>query len=500
MTQLTPWWPKAAAATGAAAMTFVVFRHLRRLDTLLVVQDPAREEENVDEVGVNDEARQLTIQKYVSEVGSKLGANTPADAVMRAGDIAKFLAFGESFRTLLTVRPDVGQGELLKVTDWYRLTPENYDRTTFHVEVDVAGTGIEELVNGANGKALSVYATNDFDAVSKFLKVMGLDPFQVIACDEIAPQEQDGLVVLTTVQKLFVQFLDIFGKPTKEFLKKLTPYAHDILEKIQIAELTLDRKQDEFLDRQARSFTYADYLMEFKSLNIPVEKYLDIVPTIKQRVYSICSSSDYRPGKCQLLVVREDWGAKGGETKYGFCSSFLTFLRPGERLLGNSTHSVMKIPENKTAHVFMAGLGTGLAPFRAFVEQRKCWKDQGHEIGKMTLFFGGRYSNTEYYYKKELEAFEREGIVTCCNAWSRDGPQKVYVQHKIKEQENLIWEHLGKKRSQGYFFLCGSKQPEKDVYRTLLEIFQTKGNMTAESASHKMEELQSKGRYVTEVY
>mmetsp|Transcript_12265 Transcript_12265/g.18584 ORF Transcript_12265/g.18584 Transcript_12265/m.18584 type:complete len:119 (+) Transcript_12265:2-358(+) len=118
----------------------------------------------------------------------------------------------------------------------------------------------------------------------------------------------------------------------------------------------------------------------------------------------------------------------------------------------------------------------------------------------MTLFFGGRYSKTEYYYRDEFEAFEKEGLLKCCNAWSRDTAQKVYVQHKIKEEENDIWEQLGKPGSTGYFFLCGSKQPEKDVYRTLIGIMQTKGNMTEAQAQAKMESLQAEGRYVTEVY
>merc|ERR1719327_2077068 len=246
--------------------------------------------------------------------------------------------------------------------------------------------------------------------------------------------------------------------------------------------------------------TFADYMLEFKSLQIPVEKYMELVPTIKQRVYSICSSSDYRPGKCQLLVVREDWQAKGGDTKFGLCSSFLTFVRQGAWTVGHSTHSVMNMPEDKSVPVFMAGLGTGLAPFRAFVEQRKHEKSKGIKVGPLTLFFGGRYSKAEYYYRDEFEAYEAEGLVKCCNAWSRDGKNKVYVQHKIAEEAESIWEHLGKEGSKGYFFLCGSKQPEKDVYKALTEIMKTKGGMSDDKAKAKLEELQANGRYVTEVY
>jgi len=445
-------------------------------------------------------AQAVAVERYVADTKGKLDAGVKDADLDKIGDLFKYVAFKSEYKTQFMARPDVGEGELLKVTDWKLLTPKDYDRTCFHFEVDVRGTSIEHLVNGADGKALSVYATNDAAKVKDFIKAMGIDPNAVISAEEIAPQGEENMVVLTTAEKLFTQYLDIFGKPTREFLKKLFPFATDIVEKVAIAELTLDRKTEEFQDKQARACTFADYLTEYKSLKIPLEKYTDLIPTIKQRVYSICSSSDYRPGKCQLLVVREDWQAKGGDTKFGLCSSFLTFIRPGSYCIGHSTHSVMKIPDDKTVPIFMAGLGTGLAPFRAFVEQRKFQKNQGHKVGPMTLFFGGRYSKSEYYYRDEFEAFEAEGLLKCCNAWSRDTAKKVYVQHKILEEADSIWEHLGRPNSKGYFFLCGSKQPEKDVFAAIMKILQDKGGMNETQAAAKMESLKEAGRYVTEVY
>mmetsp|Transcript_18848 Transcript_18848/g.48981 ORF Transcript_18848/g.48981 Transcript_18848/m.48981 type:complete len:507 (-) Transcript_18848:399-1919(-) len=501
--QLPAWVPKAAAVAGATVAGILVLKALQGGQGAVVDSKPKKAAASHTEAPTESKVKELAakaVGQYVSEVGTKLNAGAPEAAVTKAGDLGKYFAFQKEYGTKLMARPDVGEGQLLRVTDWKRLTPEDYDRTTFHVEVDVVGTSIEKLVNGADGKALSVYATNDPKGVAEFLKMMNLDPFAMVSVEEIAPQEEEGTVVITTAEKLFTQYLDLFGKPTREFLKKLVPYAVDIMEKVTIAELTLDRKTDEFQEKQARACTYADYLTEFKSLKIPLEKYAELMPTIKQRVYSICSSTAYRPGKCQLLVVREDWQAKGDVTKFGLCSSFLTFLRPGNYCVGHSTHSSMKIPDDKMAHVFMAGLGTGLAPFRAYVEERKSQKDKGHKVGPMTLFFGGRYSKTEYYYRDEFEAYEKEGIVKCCNAWSRDTAKKVYVQHKIKEEEDDIWEQLGKPGSKGYFFLCGSKQPEKDVFKMLLSIMQNKGNMSESQAAAKMEELQTAGRYVTEVY
>lgn len=501
--QLPEWVPKAVVVGGAAAAVLVTLRLLqtgagKRAGGARGVG--ASNAHTADGAAVK-KAQAVAVEKYVTDVGTKLDAKAGESTLVKNGELGKYIAFKKEYQTKFMARPDVGEGQLLKVTDWYRLTPEDYDRTTFHIEVDVSGTSIEKLVNGADGKALSVYATNDQKGVQLFMQKMGLDPLEVVSVEEIAPQDEDGAVVLTTVEKLFTQYLDLFGKPTREFLKKLVPFAKDIMEKVKIAELTLERKTEDFQDRQARACTYADYIMEFPSLKIPADKYVELIPTIKQRVYSICSSSDYRPGKCQLLVVREDWEAKGGDTKFGLCSSFLTFCRPNGYMVGHSTHSVMKIPEDTTAHIFMAGLGTGLAPFRAFVEQRKFQKSKGTKVGNMTLFFGGRYSKTEYYYREEFEGYEKEGLLKCCNAWSRDTPgKKVYVQHKIKEEEDAIWEQLGKPGSKGYFFLCGSKQPEKDVYKTLLGIMQSKGSMSEAQAQRKMEELQAAGRYVTEVY
>lgn len=421
------------------------------------------------------------------------------EGLSKAGQLSKFVAFKSQYDTKMVPRPDVDDGELVPVTEWQLLTPEDYDRTCFHWEVDVRGTRMEHLVNGSQGKALSVYATNPTEMVQEFIQKMGLNPLEVVSVDDIAPPE-DGMVALVTLEKLFTVYLDLFGRPTREFLKLLHPFAHDIADKVAIAELTLDRKMEEFQGKTAQAYTFVDYILEFKSLRIPPAKYVELIPTIKQRVYSICSSSNYRPGKCQLLVVREDWQAKGGKTKFGLCSSFLTFQKDSFALC-HSTHSVMQLPADNSAHIFMAGLGTGLAPFRAFVEERKWLKDsKGKSVGPMTLFFGGRHAHAEYYYKDEFDAFEKEGLLKCCNAWSRDQAHKIYVQHKIMEEADSIWEQLGKEGSTGYFFLCGSKQPEKDVFAALLSIMKTKGDMSDVKAQKKMDQLAAAGRYVTEVY
>jgi sulfite reductase (NADPH) flavoprotein alpha-component len=515
MSQFPEWAPKAlAVGGGAAVLLYIAKLHKELAETKAASSGESKKESShsakkssAPKVAPKEAEKKepVKIDPKVVGVAEHLetmtkSAKTISEAQFSAAEeLSKYLAFKNEYQTQFVARPDVGEAELVKVTDWKLLTPEEYDRTCFHFEIDVSGTNMEHLVNGSQGKALSVYGTNDTAKVHEFMKKMKLNPSQVVNIDEISPPEKEGCTALVTVERLFTQYLDIFGKPSREFLKQLFPFCKDVQEKVAIAELTLERCTQEFFDRQANAYTFADYLLEYPSLEIPVEKYMTLIPTIKQRVYSICSSTAYRPGKCQLLVVREDWQAKDGSTKFGFCSSFLTFLRSGY-VIAHSTRSSMQMPEDKTCHVFMAGLGTGLAPFRAYVEERKHDKDNGHKVGGMTLFFGGRYSKAEYYYRDEFEAFEAEGIVKCCNAWSRDTSKKVYVQHKIMEEKEKIWQELGREGSTGHFYLCGSKQPEKDVYKALTEIFMEFGKMSQEKAVEKLNELHHSMRYVTEVY
>merc|ERR1719409_878296 len=441
----------------------------------------------------SEEQNQI-VDRYMDELKAK-SANGATDA---NDEVLKYMAFKDTYNTKFVARLDVNQGELIRVTEYLRLTPEDYDRHCFHVELDVAGTSMDgEALNGSQGKALSVYSQNDAMRVRAFLSAVRLDGQAIIKLDDLSTI---GLTGLTTVEKLFINYLDIFGQPSREFLKQLLPFAKDIYEKTAIAELTLDRNLKQFQDNTDKALTFADYITMYPSLSIPAEKYLEVIPTIKQRVYSICSSTRFRPGKCQLLVVVNDWQASDGQTKFGLCSDFLSKTRGDQFVLCHPTHSVMQMPSDHSVHVIMVGLGTGLAPFRAFIEERKFAKSKGKKVGKMTLFFGGRYSKNEYYYRDEMDAYEAEGLLQCFHAWSRDTDKKVYVQHKIQERSADIWEELGADKSKGHFYLCGPKQPEKDVNNALLSIFQTVGGLTAEQAQSRMDALKESQRYVTEVY
>ena len=146
----------------------------------------------------------------------------------------------------------------------------------------------------------------------------------------------------------------------------------------------------------------------------------------------------------------------------------------------------------------MAGLGTGAAPFRAFLQYRAWLKMQDIPVGPTYYYFGSRHRSQEYLYGEELEAFMDDGIITKAGlAFSRDGPRKVYIQHKMKEDADILAKALWEEK--GVFYLCGPTWPVPDVYEALVEALQRHTGQDAEQAGAFLEGLKEEERYVLEV-
>jgi len=160
----------------------------------------------------------------------------------------------------------------------------------------------------------------------------------------------------------------------------------------------------------------------------------------------------------------------------------------------------MHLPEDPLAPVFMAGLGTGMAPFRAFIEERCARAAAGEPAGPMTLYFGARHRAQEYLYGEELEAAAATGLLTLRLAFSRDTQRKVYIQHLMEEDGGALWEQLAGGKQRGAFYLCGPTWPEADVEAAISGAFQAKGGLSKEQASNLIRDMKSEKRYVLEVY
>ncbi|WFD41573.1 assimilatory sulfite reductase (NADPH) [Malassezia psittaci] len=393
-----------------------------------------------------------------------------------------------------------------------RLTPMEYDRNLFHMELDTRGTGLKYEV----GEALGVYGLNDDEEVSRFIKWSGYNPEEIVSAPSAT---QPGEFESRTVFQVLQQNLDIFGKPPKSFFEALGKVVASKDEERWLRFISSAEGASTFKKvSEDETVTYVDVLHMFPTARVSVAWLMENVELIKPRHYSIASAQVVVGDSVHLLIVTVDWQTPRGSMRYGQCTRYLSRLTPGSRVTVSIKPSVMKLPPLETQPIIMAGLGTGAAPFRAFLQARAYQRAQGKEVGPMYYYFGSRHQSAEYLYGEELEAYLSDGLLTHLGlAFSRDQTKKVYIQHKIKEdgrqltaflapeldrdsdQTEQIAAELDGEGRKGIFTLCGPVWPVPDIQEALVGAFIERG-WTKEQAEKHIEDLKDEERYVLEVY
>eukprot|EP00823_Brevimastigomonas_motovehiculus_P005654 TRINITY_DN41_c0_g3_i1.p1 TRINITY_DN41_c0_g3~~TRINITY_DN41_c0_g3_i1.p1 ORF type:complete len:1886 (+),score=463.20 TRINITY_DN41_c0_g3_i1:37-5694(+) len=395
--------------------------------------------------------------------------------------------------------PTGSQPVALKVNT--RITPLKYDRDIRHMEFDIKGKNM----NYAIGDCLAIYGKNDSALLSDFLKFYGLEGDQVLQINPVSGGTlKPGLVAgPLTVTQLFRDVLDIFGRPTRRFYNELALFATDNDEKAALVKIGQDKS--EYKKGLLDSITYADILTKYKSAKPSLAHLCHMIPIIKPRYYSIASSNNMYPDALHLCVVMVDWKTPSGKLRKGLTTNYISQLKPteGEVLINCAVRrSAVEMPPNQQTPVIMAGLGTGVAPFRAFVQDRAFYKRKGEKVGPMVLYYGCRYRKQDFLYAEEFEQYEKEGII--CEgglrpACSRDQEKKIYVQHLIVEDAKRTSDFLLKQN--GYFYICGpSRGVPEDVRNAVRKCFQQQVNMTKEEAEKTIVDLTIKGRYNVEAW
>lgn len=372
------------------------------------------------------------------------------------------------------LRADLAPEKLweVEVTENRRLTPLDYDRNVFHLEMSTKGTDLTYQV----GEALGVHGWNDEAEVRDFISWTGFQPDEVVSVPAAG-----GKAESLTVFQLLLQRKDIFGRPGKSFYAVLADKAADTNEAKWLRFVASAEGNSTFKKyAEVETVTYADVLRMFPSVlaNLTVQDVLTHIEDIQPRHYSIASAQAAVGESVHLLIVTVDWQTPSGSPRYGQCTRYLSQLRPGDKVTVSVRPSVMKLPPHTEQPIIMAGLGTGAAPFRAFLQARAVQKAQGESIGPLVYYFGSRYRSKEYLYGEELEAFQADGILTRLGlAFSRDQKHKVYIQDKISQDAQIMSSYLAPEiaaagatikaatladalvkadeKDKGYFYLCG---------------------------------------------
>ncbi len=359
-----------------------------------------------------------------------------------------------------------------------RLSGPESEKDTRHFEIDLTGWGLSFEV----GDSLGVYATNDPQLVDEILHALGASG------DEEVPRPKGSP---TTFREALLRDYGI-TQPTPKFLRAIAhkanaaPTLHYLL--------APDRKQD--LQTYLWGMEVIDFLIEHPSARFTPEEFVALLTKLQPRLYSVASSLKAYPDQVHFIVdvVRYE---SHGRIRKGVCSSFLAERADDVPVpVFPSIAKHFHLPDDANAPIIMIGPGTGVAPFRAYLQERKATGAKG----KNWLFFGAQHQRCDFAYGEEFEAFKKEGLLTRLDcAWSRDQAEKVYVQHCLQNNASEIWKWLDGEGA--YVFVCGdAKRMAKDVDATLRKIVQEQGGKTLDQANEYVEKLKSDKRYKRDVY
>jgi sulfite reductase (NADPH) flavoprotein alpha-component len=280
--------------------------------------------------------------------------------------------------------------------------------------------------------------------------------------------------------------------PHLQFLNAMTNHAASDQYLKELINADVGAELDKFLwGRQI-----IDFLLESPGVKFEPEEFVSLLKKLQPRLYSIASSLKAHPEEVHLTVDTVRYEIHGRKRK-GVCSNFLA-ERAGKDMpvpvfIQTSRH--FRVPENGDVPIIMVGPGTGIAPFRAFLEERKATGAKGGNW----LFFGAQKSSCDFFYKEELEMYQSEGVLTRFDtAFSRDQNYKIYVQTRMMEKAKELWNWL----EQGaHFYVCGdASRMAKEVDKALHEIVKIAGDHSEEAAGEYIQKLKCDKRYQRDVY
>ena len=244
-----------------------------------------------------------------------------------------------------------------------------------------------------------------------------------------------------------------------------------------------------------------DLLEEHPACELPFHAYLEMLSVLAPRYYSISSSPSGDPSRCSVTVGVVAGAASSGRGVYkGICSNYLAGRRAGETIHATlrETKAGFRLPDDASVPIIMIGPGTGLAPFRGFLQERAARKAKGATLGPAMLFFGCRHPDQDYLYADELKAFAADGVTELHTAFSRAEGPKTYVQNLVAAQKDRVWSLI---ENGAIIYVCGDGgKMEPDVKAALVAIYREREAAEADAALRWIDDLGTRNRYVLDVW
>ncbi|WGE91168.1 assimilatory sulfite reductase (NADPH) flavoprotein subunit [Actinobacillus genomosp. 1] len=354
-----------------------------------------------------------------------------------------------------------------------RITAKDAEKDVRHLEFDLSGSGLSYQ----SGDVLGVYFENDPVLVNEILTALGLS-----AEEQVTLQDQT-LPLSTALQTQFE-----LTQNTAAFVKHYAALANH-------TELNAIIADSEQLQNFVQNTPLVDVLNRYPAI-LSAEQFIALLRPITPRLYSISSAQAEVGEEVHLSVgvVRYEYN---GKARAGGASSYLAdrVEEDGQVRIFVEHNDNFKLPQDSSKPIIMIGSGTGIAPFRSFVQQRAADEAEG----KNWLIFGNQHFASDFLYQTEWQQFAKDGFLHKYSfAWSRDQEQKIYVQDKIREEAETLWQWL---QQGAYLYVCGdASRMAKDVNQALLDVIAQQGNLNTDEAEEYLDNLREEKRYQRDVY
>ena len=359
-----------------------------------------------------------------------------------------------------------------------KLTLEGSEKETRHYEFSLAGSGFQYEV----GDSMGIFPQNNPRHVEELLQALHFS-----GEESVTTKEGETFSLREGLLKRFH-----IKDPSKQFLEAMAQRSASAGELQELMQP--DRKAD--LERYLWGMEIIDFISDHPSVRFTVEEFVATLRKLQPRLYSIGSSLKAFPEQVHFIIATVRYESHGRQRE-GVASTYLADRLNSEDRVPMFVHVAkgFRLPEDPSTPVIMIGPGTGIAPFRAFLQERLAIG----AAGKNWLFFGEQRAKCDFFYEAEFLAAQKTGILTRFDtAFSRDQSHKIYVQHRMLEhgKELFAWLEEG-----ADFFVCGdAARMAKDVDNALHQIVEKEGGKTPEQAAEYIENLRQRKRYKRDVY
>ncbi|MDT8861225.1 assimilatory sulfite reductase (NADPH) flavoprotein subunit [Alkalihalobacillus sp. MEB130] len=363
-----------------------------------------------------------------------------------------------------------------EVLENLNLNGRGSNKETRHLELSLEGSGL----TFKPGDSVGVYPENEPELVDKLLKELKLD-----SNENVQINKQGDVRSLKEALSLNFEITVL----TKAIIEQAAVFLSnkDVQDLLQNSD-----KVKEYINGR----DLLDLVQDFGPWTGSAQDLVSILRKLPSRLYSISSSLTANPDEVHLTIGAVRYESHGRE-RNGVCSILTAErIQPGDTLpIYIQNNESFKLPENPETPIIMVGPGTGIAPFRSFMQERE---ETGAE-GKSWVFFGDQHFVTDFLYQTEWQNWLKDGVLTKMDvAFSRDTEEKVYVQHRMLEHSRELFDWI---QEGATFYVCGDeKKMAHDVHETLLTIIEKEGNMSREQAESYLSDMQQQKRYQRDVY